>query len=276
MKWNALLKQYRKKYGFQSAKEFFNFLVSRGLSCNYPYFMKLEKGLAIPSAQVLSQIASGLEVHDGDELVLSYCRELLPKHDYLFQNQNLHFALTKKKKSDHQRTVENLDSGTSGQIELTLRQVHFLGSEQINYHIFVLLTLARQGIPIADLQKHFGKDKFNFTFKKMIEYNIAYTTENKAFAMQSDIRFPKSDLLELKKIYHQFDVWDETIGDDFHFEEVITKMFLRRISVRYLGLIQKNLELLFETVKSSDETDKRYNQTVIQLKIHLKKGTLPG
>jgi hypothetical protein len=238
--------------------------------------MKLEKGLTIPSAQVLNQIASGLEVYDGEELVLSYCRELLPRYDYLFQNQNLHFSLTKKKKVDHQIVVENTQQSSVGQTELTLKQIHFLGLEQINYHIFVLLTLARHGIPLADLQKHFGQEKFNFTFEKMMEQNIAYATENKAFAMQSDIRFPKSDLPELEKIYQQFDEWDETIGDDFHFEEVIKKMFLRRISVRYLGLIQKNLELLFETVKSSDETDKRYNQTVIQVKIHLKKGTLPG
>ncbi len=268
-----LLKALRKRYGYQSAKESFRFLVSRGLSCNYPYFMKLEKGTAIPSPQIINQIALGVRSEDAEQVVLVYCQELFPKFKHLFQPRQGLNPLPEAN-SDSQDTEHR---GGLLQPELTLRQVHFLAEEQQRYHLFVLLTLARNGIEVKDLRVHFGDKKVDGLIQMMVNQKIAFLQTDRLFATQTDVRFPDvQQSKELAAHYRQFDLWDQSLGEQFCFEEVVKKMFLRRISVRYLGLIQKNLDLLFETVKSSDETDKRYNEGVIQLQVQLKRGRLPG
>jgi hypothetical protein len=57
---------------------------------------------------------------------------------------------------------------------------------------------------------------------------------------------------------------------------LVNKMIIRRVSGRYLVIIRKQLEVLFELVKSSDETDIRFNDQVLQLKVALRQGKLPG
>ena len=268
-----LLKAIRKGYGYKSAKDSFNFLVSRGLSCNYPYFMKLEQGKASPSAQIINQIALGVRSEDAEKVVLVYCQELFPKFKHLFQPRQSMDLLPEASGEED----SFIHKGKAGQPELTIKQVHFLAQEKARYHFFVLLTLARQGIETQELHQHFGIQQSKDLIEKMIENKIAFVQSDRVFAMQTDIRFPDvKQSQDLKMLYQKFDLWDQDIGSQFAFEDVVNKMFLRRISIRYLGLLQKNLDLLFETLKSSDETDKRYNESVVQLQVQLKKGRFPG
>jgi hypothetical protein len=60
------------------------------------------------------------------------------------------------------------------------------------------------------------------------------------------------------------------------FETILTKKIIRRISPRYFGLLRNHFELIFESVKASDEIDIRHNSDVVQLAVSLSKGKLPG
>ena len=51
---------------------------------------------------------------------------------------------------------------------------------------------------------------------------------------------------------------------------------LRRISPRYLGLINGQIQLLIESLRISDESETKYNSEVVQLSISLFQGKLPG
>ena len=59
-------------------------------------------------------------------------------------------------------------------------------------------------------------------------------------------------------------------------EQLINKMIVRRVSGRYLALVRKQIDVLFELTKTSDEVDSRYNENVLQLKVSLRQGKLPG
>lgn len=53
-------------------------------------------------------------------------------------------------------------------------------------------------------------------------------------------------------------------------------MMTRRISPRYLSVINKHLEALTELIRLSDESDKSHNTEVLHIQIKLQTGELPG
>jgi hypothetical protein len=95
-------------------------------------------------------------------------------------------------------------------------------------------------------------------------------------AVSIESRFPDAYNDELKAAYAKFDLWDEEFGARMGLDLLVNKMIIRRVSGRYLVIIRKQLEVLFELVKSSDETDIRFNDQVLQLKVALRQGKLPG
>jgi hypothetical protein len=91
-----------------------------------------------------------------------------------------------------------------------------------------------------------------------------------------EMRFPEAYNADLKAAYAKFDTWDETFGSNYGLEKLVNKMIVRRVSGRYLALVRKQLEVLFDLTKASDEVDQRYNDSVLQLKVSLRQGKLPG
>jgi hypothetical protein len=91
-----------------------------------------------------------------------------------------------------------------------------------------------------------------------------------------ELRFPEAYTTELKEAYVKFDRWDQNFGKKFNLEQMVNKMLVRRVSGRYLSLVRKQLDLLFELTKTSDEVDDRYNENVLQLMVSLRQGKLPG
>ncbi|WP_374074583.1 hypothetical protein [Bdellovibrio bacteriovorus] len=260
------LKEIRLRMQYESAKTFFGFLSERGLDCNYPYYMKIEKGDAFPSSSILNQIAKSLPESDGVLLVKAFCADQFKDFSYLFEvDQGASSVISEESIEIHQ-----------GQRELSRRQVHILASGSSPYHVFLMCTLARRPLQVQELETFFPKKVLSSALEVLIKEKIVVQSAQGIQAFSPDVIFPKDTSEELGKYYEKLDQWDIEFGEQFDLQDVLSKMLIRRISFRYLSLIQKQLEMLFDLVRSSDEIDTRHNSQIIQLQVSLKKGALPG
>ncbi len=256
------LSQIRKELGFSTSKEFFNYLKSKGLDCNYQHYVKIEKNSVIPSSILVHQIAMALEKNKSKELILSYCAQLFPKHDYLFDYAKNDYSGVAEKKVIVQTSVAT---------ELSERQIKSLSKRKENYYLFLILTLSRIPIQMNKLENI----KFlNLSIKDLLHSCIAVQEGELIRPLSTEYRFPKNE--SFKKDYEKFDLWDVEFTGDFKFELLLNKMMIRRISPRYLNVINQQIEALTGLVRLSDESDKMYNTEVLHLHIKIQKGDLPG
>jgi hypothetical protein len=260
------LKNARTALGYRNAREFFSWLQSNGASFNYSYYMRLEQG-GLPSEKVVQEIASALRDSWGDQLVLTYCQSLFPKFGYLFPE---------RKPSYKVKTPTSVSPPSAKQKELTLRQVAAIASSEACYQIFLLATLSRGPVEEQDLLHWFSRRTLSSAIHELSEAEIVRVSSGKIEAMAVEARFPDAYNEDIKEAYAKFDRWDERFGEHFGLEFVLNKMLIRRVSGRYISIIRKQLETLFELVKSSDEVDTRYNESVLQMKVVLRQGKLPG
>jgi hypothetical protein len=263
------LKKIRLSLGHRTARSFHAWLKDRGAGFNYSYYMRLEQG-GLPSEKVVQEIASACRGPAADRLVLAYCRSLFPKNNYLFPEPA---AVATAPKPDEEKLR---GSTIQGQRELTLRQVASIALGEAHYHAFLLCTLARKPIQAAELTAVYPAKVLNPALAALVKENVLRKGEAGYEAVAPEARFPEAFNRELTAAYENFDAWDESFGARFGLEQILNKLLIRRVSGRYLAIIAKQLDTLFDIVKSSDETDQRHNDKVLQLKVLLRQGKLPG
>lgn len=262
------LKEIRNRLGHQSGKKFFQFLKKRGFECNYTYYMKWENGQGVPSKELINQLAKLLPQNESQLLIKSFCVEFFPDFAHLFDGLS--------DLGEAKVATEVVAPVSAGQVEITARQIAVLQEHSLHYHIFVLCTLSRREIALKELEKYFVNLKIEKAIEKLKSENLIIESAKGIIAFAPDVKFPKSETAELKKAYQKFDIWDAEFSQVFQLASLTKKMMLRRISFRYLGLIQKQLELLFDLIRSADEIHNVHNDKVIHLKIELNQGKLPG
>lgn len=258
------LKSARSAKGHKTARAFFDWLKEKGVSFNYSYYMRLEQG-GVPSEKVTQEIASALKGEWADRLILAHCRCLFPKNTYLFEA-----PAPKKAEAAPKAYVP------SGQKELSLKQVAAIAASKTNYHLFLMATLARRLVKEEEFLEWFSARELSSSLKQLGEAGLVRVTEEGFEAVSVESRFPDAYNEDLRAAYAKFDLWDEEFGARVGLDLLVNKMLIRRVSGRYLLIIRKQLDLLFELVKSSDETDVRYNDQVLQLKVVMRQGKLPG
>ena len=262
------LKATRQLLGYKQARPFYNSLKDQGISFNYSYYMRLEQGKVLPSEKVVNEIAQGVGEKEAEALVQCYCRSLFPRFSYLFSHYEVEEAVSPMK--------EPATAQATKQKELSEKQIACLAAHEIHYHLFLLFTLSRNPIRPEQLTDFVNKQELSKALANLEKQDFLRLTEKGYEAMAVESKFPEAHNKELKKAYALFDTWDISFGEKYGLESVLNKMLIRRVSFRYIGIIRKQLEVLFELVKSSDEMDTRYNEKVIQLRVQLRQGRLPG
>ena len=258
----------RAEMGTSSAKSFHSELCKRGLECNYPTYVKIETGRLLPSPTLITQMAKALPSKWQDELILAYSRTQFPQFSYLFASET-----PARKRSPSPRP----SPGPASTRELNRRQIACLVRSAGHYHLFLLLTLARRPLTRKDLEKKFRKEPFEKLISELQDADFLTLEEGQIQIRTTEWKFPSANEdSALAKAYRQFDEWDLNFGEQFGFETLLQKMLIRRISPRYLNLIQKQLEISLDLVRSSDELESRYNESLIQVRVQLKSGSLPG
>jgi len=266
------LRLLRQSLGHKSAKSFFQWLKKSGVSFNYSYYMRLEQG-GLPSGGLVKEIAQTVKGEWEDRLVLSYCRSLFPNKAYLFPED----SSTRVKSATESVEPEPIKSmGKPNTKELNLKQIAAIAQHEYVYHLFLLVTLSRRPIPVDELRQWFSVKALELAVKALEQVDVIKQSKGGIESIAKEARFPEAYSADLKASYERFDKWDESFGSQLGLEMVINKMQLRRVSGRYISIIQKQLDVLFELVRSSDEMDTRFNDKILQLKVVLKQGSLPG
>jgi hypothetical protein len=264
------LKRSRQAAGFKTASAFFEWLKAKGISFNYSYYMRLEQG-GLPSEKVVGELAATVKKDWADRLILAYCQSLFPKQAYLFTSHR-----PGDTSADEPAPRESSSAAPVGQKELTPRQVAALVHNEATYHLFLLSTLARRAVRTSEVERWISAKSLGASLKILADAGLVNVSKGAFEHTSVELRFPEAYNPELKEAYAKFDLWDESFGRKYGLEQLLNKMIVRRVSGRYLALVRKQLDVLFELTKTSDEVDQRYNENVLQLKVSLRQGKLPG
>jgi hypothetical protein len=266
-RFSALLTGLRKRAGFQSAKAFHTRALEQGLGCNYAHYMKIEKGLVLPTADLASRISRQFPIDEAEELIRAWCADELPSFSYLFSPQS---PSPIESRSTQQQPSRR-------QAALSIRQVLGLARSQADYSLFVFSILARTPVPVTELEPFFKQRELRSSLQSLQDEGLVLISDGRLRAFSTEIRFPDASLdPRLKVAYAKFDEWDLQIAKSFKMENLLHKVIVRRISFRYLSLIQSQFALIFDLIKSADEVDTRYNDCTLHLVLTLSQGQLPG
>lgn len=265
------LRLLRKRAGFEKARGFHSHLNEQGVEINYAYYMKMESGQVLPSHKIVEQISQCLSEEDGAALVLAYCRSQFPSMRHLFPAPENAPRLKESKREPA------LAAGPAAGRELNRRQVHLLARSKTHYHLFLTATLARKPLPVEELKRVFNWKHLQPAIQELEAAKVLRILPEGLKTYSTEHQFPSAnDFPELKPLYRQFDEWDESFAEDFEFDSRMDKRLIRRISPRYLNVIEKSLDMVLSLVRASDELEDKHNEDLIQIRLSLKSGRLPG
>ena len=265
----ATLLKLREKYGYKSARSLYkNFITSKSKPFNYSYYMKIENSEVLPSPKVVDLIASFFSEEDADRLHLAYCKDMFPNKMYLFDD--------KKSLQVINRESEVNQTSKYSKSELSIQQVALLASKKENYEIFIIASLARRNINIDEITYLYDIRKIKTVLKKLSAHGLIEFIEDSFKSIDINYVFPKAYNSELTAYYKTFDKWDLELPTRLDLEKIINKSLTKRVSLRYLSIFQRHLNVLFEIVRSAEQIDQRHKDRVIQLVVSLNSGKLPG
>ncbi len=271
------LKKTREELGFTSAKAFFDHLLTVGaLNFNYTYFMKIEGGKQIPSAAIVSRIAGLLPKDRQDSFVLAYCETLFPERQQLFTNSvKKSFPAPESPKLPAPKKLEQ--SRLSKAITLSSQQFLIIAKSKTHYLMYVLFQTARIPLKAEEIERLFPEDPWEQIMGDLVEARVVYQDSEANYrSVVNDLRFPAADTPELKSAYDQMLTWERLVPVQFNFDTEFSKLQIRRCTKQSREIIKRYCQLLFDIVRSSEDSNADLNQEIIYLDLYLAFGQLPG
>lgn len=270
------LLEIRKDLGFSSALSFYQSLEQRSvLEFNYAYYKKMENNEKLPSVKIVQQMIGLLPASYGESLILAYCQNQFPKHDHLFKEKPQYKAPVKK--TMPQASQKKLTSVTHiGQQELSERQIATIASSPEHFYLFSLMTLSRRPLQQEELLAFFEPQNLSQIMKDLEKVKLAYCEGSEYMASYPEYSYPRATTESLKKLFSKLDEYEAMKLQFFKLTKRTRGHFFRRISPRYLELILNSIELLYQTVRMSDDLDTKQNEMVCSLSVRLDAGEIPG
>lgn len=273
------LKKIREELGFDSANSFYReFLSKRApVGFNYSYFMKVEGERALPSPAFVNEIVALLpEERMQAGLIRAYCKSLFPRHARLFNSDPSLSTVARAPRPPVVPAAAGEGALLVRPRFLTEAQVACLSRSRETYYLFLILTLARVPVPVAELRKRIGERRTQAGLSGLVGAKLAHVEGDFAASGVKEMKFPPGDTPSLKKHYAAIDQWNLEFGQEMKFEPVANRMLVRRISRRYSSLILSHTALLVELLKASDEVQQDFNDEVVMFNLSLSRGSLPG
>ena len=264
---NELSKQLcsiRSELKFRSALQFFAYLESRdAVSVNYTQYKRIEAGRVVASVEFVRKLAKGLPEYSA-EIIRRYCRDLFPGYENLFEVSEV--ELTK---------IPEKTPLLIPQDELTPRQVALIAESEVHYFTYLVLTMAKRSLSVEELKngiKGFSEPVMN----DFIKVKLAVRENELLRAISIERKFPKPDSDSLKAAYRRMDTWDLRIAEFFKSEKIVNRSLIRRISPRYVPIVQKFADLFIDQFFASDETDQTKNTEAVSFSLNIQRIRMPG
>jgi len=267
------LVQIREKLGYKSARQFYLWLEKNSnLEFNYSYYIKIESGKVIPSEKVVQTIARLLNENDAKWLVIEFCKNIFPDFKHFFSTSD-----SSKVKESFTAPDPKSEPHLRKQSSLSVKQVAAIARSKEHYFLFLVVSLARRRVKIEELQNKFEPGFLEKGIRELVEAKVIQQDDEQLFSISKELKFPSTEGQEdLRKIYSQLDGWDRDFSRHFGFTTSIRKFMLRRISPRFLPLIEKQSQQLVELIQMSEEVDADYNTETMQVSMIISTGKIPG
>jgi hypothetical protein len=265
------LVQIREKLNFKSARQFYLWLEQHAnLDFNYSYYVKIESGKVIPSEKVIQTIAQLLVEEDARRLVIEFCKNLFPNFAYFFTTGGV-------SESVKMPAIPGKEQPLLRKLKyLTLKQVSIISKSKFHYFLFMVITLARKPIGFSETQKLLHAPQFDQIVADLMEGKIIRRDGENLFSMSKELHFPSETEANMKMVYRQLDEWDREFSAHFNFEPVVQRFLLRRVSPRFIPLLEKQTRVLIESVQMAEELDHNFNTDIVQFNVSFTKGQVAG
>jgi hypothetical protein len=250
------VKTLKDDHAFQDLNAFFQHLSSLGLTCSNSQFQDMVCEKEKPSQNLIDILLSISDTDAKDSLIKIYAELLFPQNYQATGPQGVRFLKQKVT------------------VELTEFQVNEMAKSKIHYYLFLILVLKADKIKTTLLKKQFGNlETFDIVIKDLIESQVLIHHNKYIYSISPNVKFPAATSPKLKKIYEQFDEWDKNFSTAFSFEKLIEKTIIRRISERHLPLIQRQLENVLDTIRTSETSlMHRDQEPIVFLQLNFTKG----
>lgn len=269
------LKAALQRSKYSNSVKFHNWLQSRGLSCNYPYFRKIFLGEITPSARITQEIAQCLGA-EGENIVIAWCMDSMPDHKHLFEAQ-LKMKVPADKKQNFQKIPK---SGKKNNSTLNDYQLSVIAKSERHYLFFLLTVMARNPMTVSELSHQIqgvrGTNKLESIIDDFVVASLVVLSDGThVHSKSSDVLFPdRSQTLEA--YFEKLDKWDADLPQIVNMKLLNRRVLLRRVSTSSLDLINQHLELICALVKMSDDSDPQKNNSVLRLAFEFSEGKWPG
>lgn len=243
--------------GMNDQERFFQHLIASGLTCSFNDFQNMAMEREKPSQNLIETLLSISDTDAKDAIVKAYCEILFPKNYQATSEQSVKFL---KQKIN---------------CELTEYQVSELAKSKIHYYLFLILVLKADKIKANIIKKQFGNlDAFDVVIEDLVNSQVLIRHNGYIYSVSPNVKFPAAASSDkLKKFYQQFDDWDKSFPTTFSFEKVLEKTIIRRISTRHLPIIQKQLENVLDTIRTSETSlIQRDQEPIVFLQLNFSKG----
>lgn len=242
--------------GYKSLDLFHEYLKNEGLDCNYQDFNCMATEETKPSQNLIDTLLAILDVDKKDQLIKLYCEIIFPRNYQKTTPENVRFLKQKV------------------QFDLNEQQIGELAKSKIHYYLFLILVLKAEKIKSSLLKKQFGNlDTFDTVINDLVRSQILIEHNNYIYSASPNIKFPSASNDKVKKFYQQFDDWDKDFSNSFNYEKLLEKTIIRRVSERHLPLIQKQIENVFDTIRTSETSQiLRDQEPIVFLQLNFSKG----
>jgi len=164
--------------------------------------------------------------------------------------------------------------------DITPTQVIALCKSKFHYYLFMVVLVGKKRILRSELRNSFKDIKtLDSVVNDLLNAHLFIEEDKFVTCISFNVKFPSlKKHLQLENYYKQLDLWDLQFPETFKFENIVSKVYIKKISPRTIVRVQMALEKaissISEEINSDTESDLDLESQIIHLQIVFNKGDI--
>ncbi len=160
--------------------------------------------------------------------------------------------------------------------DITPTQVLSLSKSKFHYYLFLVILISKKRILLSDLKNKFKEIKtMDVVVNDLLNSNLFIEDKLYITCISFDVKFPSiKKHPQLESYYKQLDVWDQQFPDTFKMENIMTKIYIKKISPQAFEQIQEILNKSISDVSREIKDDQALDTEFVHIQIIVNKGEI--
>ena len=160
--------------------------------------------------------------------------------------------------------------------DITPSQVTCLCRSKFHYYLFLVILISKKKILPTDLKLQFHQVKsFDAVVVDLLNSNLFVLDNEYISCVSFNVKFPSiKEHPQLENYYKQLDVWDQQFPETFKMQNLITKVYTKKLSFRAIAQIQSVLEKTIAQISSEISADDEMEDEIAHIQIVFNKGNI--